>query len=136
MDHVQPEYLDVLYTKVGATYGRAALVDAKREFSIYVSVCLIKPDKELVEPQFLAAAMNTAAVKKQADHRIKGIGVPDLHLDQIREFLLPLPHIEQQRRFADRVSEIRELEAAQAASRQRLDNLFQSLLHRAFQGEL
>jgi len=132
----KPEYLDVLYTKVGATYGRAALVDTEREFSIYVSVCLIKPNKELIEPQFLAAAMNTAAVKRQADQRIKGIGVPDLHLDQIREFLLPMPHIDHQRRFANRVCEIRELEAAQANSRKRLDDLFQSLLHRAFQGAL
>jgi hypothetical protein len=35
-----------------------------------------------------------------------------------------------------RVLEVRELESAQAASRQRLDALFQSMLHRAFQGEL
>jgi len=32
--------------------------------------------------------------------------------------------------------EIRELAAAQSASRQRIDDLFQSLLHRAFQGAL
>jgi len=38
--------------------------------------------------------------------------------------------------FATRVSEIRALQAEQAASRRRLDDLFQSMLHRAFQGEL
>ena len=32
--------------------------------------------------------------------------------------------------------EIRDLEAAQSASRQRLEALFQSMLHRAFNGEL
>ena len=37
---------------------------------------------------------------------------------------------------AARVSEIRAMKTAQAASRRRLDDLFQSLLHRAFQGEL
>jgi hypothetical protein len=41
-----------------------------------------------------------------------------------------------QNEFAKRVAEIRELEAGQATSRQRLEALFQSLLHRAFQAEL
>jgi hypothetical protein len=34
------------------------------------------------------------------------------------------------------VIKIREMEAAQIASRQRLSNLFQSMLQRAFNGEL
>ena len=33
-------------------------------------------------------------------------------------------------------AEIREMEAAQAGSRQRIESLFQSMLHRAFNGEL
>lgn len=38
--------------------------------------------------------------------------------------------------FAARVTDIRTMENEQAASRHRLDDLFQSLLHLAFQGEL
>lgn len=38
--------------------------------------------------------------------------------------------------FAARVTDIRTMENEQAASRYRLDDLFQSLLHRAFKGEL
>jgi hypothetical protein len=34
------------------------------------------------------------------------------------------------------VSEVRAIEKKQAESRRRLDDLFQSLLHRAFRGEL
>jgi len=41
-----------------------------------------------------------------------------------------------QKEFAQRVTEIRKMETAQATSHQRLDDLFQSLLHRAFNGEL
>jgi type I restriction enzyme S subunit len=130
------EYLDILYTKVGATYGRPALVDTKTEFSIYVSVCLIKPMKDVIDPHFLEVALGTPAVKSQADRSIKGIGVPDLHLDQIQKFLLPLPPLSLQKEFAVRVSDIRALQAEQAASRRRLDDLFHSMLHRAFQGEI
>jgi len=38
--------------------------------------------------------------------------------------------------FAARVSDIRAVQAEQAASCRRMDDLFQSHLHRAFQGEL
>lgn len=132
----KPEYLDILYTKVGATYGRPALIETTNEFSIYVSVCLIKPIKSEIDPHFLAAALGTTALKRQAGRSIKGIGVPDLHLDQIQKFILPLPPLPLQKEFAERVTKIRGLEAEQAASRSRLDSLFHSLLHGAFAGEL
>jgi type I restriction enzyme S subunit len=49
---------------------------------------------------------------------------------------LPVPPLPLQRTFAARVAEVRVIEAEQAQSRRRLDDLFQSLLHRAFNGEL
>jgi type I restriction enzyme S subunit len=132
----KPECLDILYTKVGATYGRPALVDTATEFSIYVSVCLIKPIHEIIDSHFLATTLGTPAIKRQADRSIKGIGVPDLHLDQIQKFVLPLPPLPQQKEFAKRSTEIQGLGGEQGASRRRLEDLFQSLLHRAFRGEL
>lgn len=86
-----PERGDVLYTKVGATYGIPAYVDTDIDFCLYVSVCLIKPKHELINSRFLAIQMDTPFVKHQADKRIKGIGVPDLHLNQIREFQIVCP---------------------------------------------
>ncbi len=132
----KPEKYDILYTKVGATYGRPAIIDTDREFSIYVSVCLIKPRKDLIDPRFLAAAMGTTAIKRQADNRIKGIGVPDLHLDQIQNFLLPLPPLPLQQKFAAIVESIERQKAAQRAHLAELDALFAALQHRAFRGEL
>jgi type I restriction enzyme S subunit len=127
---------DILYTKVGATYGRPALVNTDKEFSIYVSVCLIKPNRDLVEPIFLNTAMSTPAIKSQADRRIKGIGVPDLHLDQIQDFLIPLPPIEEQRTFVDYILAQEHLRTNELASLARLKDLFASIKERAFQGEL
>ena len=128
----KPERLDILYTKVGATYGRPAIVETDREFSLYVSVCIIKPRKDLIDPYFLNAAMGTSAVKNQADRRIKGIGVPDLHLDQIQSFLIPLPSMSQQREFTRRVTAVESLKTAQRAALAELDALFATLQHRAF----
>lgn len=80
-----PEKGDVLYTKVG-TYGIPAYVDTDEEFCLYVSVCLIKPKHDLINSKFLALQMDMPFIRHQADSRIKGIGVPDLHLNQIAEF--------------------------------------------------
>jgi type I restriction enzyme S subunit len=132
----RPERLDILYTKVGATYGRPAIIETDREFSIYVSVCLIKPNKELINPFYLSAALGSSAVKKQADSRIKGIGVPDLHLDQIQKFLIPLPTMEDQQRFSRRVKSVEKLKSEYNSAIVELDALFASLQHRAFRGEL
>ena len=91
-----PERGDVLYTKVGATYGIPAYVDTDIAFCLYVSVCLIKPKREVINPRFLSLSMEMPYVKHQADRRIKGIGVPDLHLNQISEFEILCPPLKEQ----------------------------------------
>ena len=97
----KPEFGDIIYTKVGATYGRASVVDTEKPFCLYVSVALIKPKKELVLPKFLQYAINHPYVKRQADKSIKGSGVPDLHLIEIKSFEIPLPSIELQTQFRE-----------------------------------
>ncbi len=94
-----PERGDVLYTKVGATYGIPAYVDTDTEFCLYVSVCLIKPKHDEIDSRFLALSMSMPYIKRQADSRIKGIGVPDLHLNQISEFDILCPPREEQELF-------------------------------------
>jgi type I restriction enzyme, S subunit len=61
---------------------------------------------------------------------------PNLNTGIMKNFPIAVPPLPLQRQFAARVAEVRALEAQQAASRQRLDDLFQSMLHRAFRGEL
>ena len=100
-----PEKGDVLYTKVG-TYGIPALVDTDKDFCLYVSVALLKPKSEIVNSQFLTISMAQPYIKNQADKRIKGIGVPDLHLNQIREFDILLPPLELQNQFKAFVQQI------------------------------
>lgn len=56
----------------------------------------------------------------------------NINLRILSKLVIPVPPLPLQQEFAQRVSEIRGLEAAQAASRQRTEHLFQSMLHRAF----
>lgn len=131
-----PEFEDIIYTKVGATYGRAVIVDTDKPFSLYVSVALIKPDKTKVNPYFLKAAINHPFVKRQADKSIKGAGVPDLHLIEIKSFKIPLPPMKQQIEFALIVEKVEMLKGFYNESLLELKNMFGVLSQRAFKGEL
>ena len=48
-------------------------------------------------------------MKRQADRQVKGIGVPDLHLVEIKKFKVFNPPIELQNQFADFVTKVDKL---------------------------
>lgn len=127
-----PKKGDVLYTKVGATYGIPAYVDTDIPFCLYVSVCLIKPNRLLINSRFLSASMGMSYVKEQADRRVKGIGVPDLHLNQIREFDIILPPIEVQNEFVIFLEKTDKLKQKIKQSLAALELLKKSLMQKYF----
>ena len=127
-----PEKGDILYTKVGATYGIPALVDTDRAFCLYVSVALLKPKSEIVNSQFLTTSMAQPYIKNQADKRIKGIGVPDLHLNQIREFEVLVPPLELQNQFNSFVQQIDKSKFAVQKSLEKAETLYKSLMQEYF----
>lgn len=131
-----PQKNDILYSKVGATYGRAVIVDTERPFSLYVSVALLKPDSNKINSNFLKFAMNHPFVKRQADRAIKGAGVPDLHLVEIKSFKIPLPSMKEQVDFSIIVDNFLKIKSFYQNSLIELENLFGSLSQRAFRGEL
>ncbi|MDX9793530.1 MAG: restriction endonuclease subunit S [Kiritimatiellia bacterium] len=60
----------------------------------------------------------------------------NINLAILRNLKLPFPPLALQREFAGRVAAVERLKAAQRASLAELDELFASLQHRAFRGEL
>ena len=134
-----PENNDILYTKVGATYGYAAKVDFDYEFSIYVSLALIKPSR-LLNSDYLELLFNSPLVFNQARHRVSGSGVPDLHLIEIRDFKLPIPPKEEQTEIVKRVENLftkaDQIEVQYQQLKEKIDSLPQAILAKAFKGEL
>lgn len=127
-----PEFGDILYTKVGATYGIPAYVDTHRPFCLYVSVCLIKPKHDKINARFLSLSMAMPYVKRQADERIKGIGVPDLHLNQIKEFEILCPPRKKQDEYVLFVEQTDKLKAQVQKSLEQLETLKKALMQEYF----
>ena len=96
---IQPKRNDILMSKNGVNYGVAAVNDTDEVFDIYVSLALLRPRTDMVNPVYLRCAINNPDTKRQFDSSIKGIGVPNLHLGEIKKTKILLPPISQQNEF-------------------------------------
>ena len=94
---ISPKVGDILLAKNGTT-GVAAIVDREEVFDIYVSLALIRIVENTVDPIYVLRAIESSFIQDCFKSSLKGIGVPNLHLEHIRKTLLPIPpHSEQNR---------------------------------------
>ena len=76
-------------------------------------------------------------MKRRLTEMARGaVGQANINAMELRSIEFPVPPLPLQKKFAEHVSGIRAMEAEQVAGRARLDDLFQSMLHRAFRGEI
>ncbi len=136
---VAPKNNDILLAKNGTT-GVAALVKDDREFSIYVTIALVRPQTLCVSPNYLFRLINSPCSKEQFNQNLTGIGVPNLHLRDIRETKIPLPPLAEQERIVQRIESLfAKLDTAKELLEEALisfESRKSALLHQAFTGEL
>jgi len=104
---IAPRKNDILLAKNGTT-GVAALVDKAEIFDIYVSLAILRLKKEY-NPKYILEGINSIETNQQFKRSLKGIGVPNLHLKEIKKVKIPIPPIELQNKFAQRVEKIEKL---------------------------
>lgn len=138
-ERVAPQIDDVLLAKNGTT-GIAAMVETDKVFDIYVTLALLRPNKELVSPKYLLSVINSPNAKKQFNEHLTGIGVPNLHLRDIRVVDIDVPSIDEQHEI---VRLLENLIVNEQQSRdllvetyERIDLMKKAVLARAFRGEL
>lgn len=101
---IAPRRGDILLAKNGTT-GVAALVECNEVFDIYVSLAILRL-KEHNNPKYILEAINSQGTKEQFNKSLKGIGVPNLHLGEIKKAKIIIPPIELQNQFADFVAQV------------------------------
>jgi type I restriction enzyme S subunit len=125
---------EVLVACVGSI-GKIALADKSLNgCNIVRAVARIRCSG--IDRCFLAWYLSTPAIQHHFTAATRTVNQPTLNIAQIQETPVLVPPADLQSTFAARVAEVRAMEEKQAESRRRLDDLFQSLLHRAFRGEL
>jgi type I restriction enzyme, S subunit len=130
----KPERGDILYTK-GGTTGIAAAIDFDQEIAVWVHVALLKPKSDLVLTQWLEAMLNSEFCYRQSQKLTRGIANHDLGLTRMVDIRVLLPTMETQKRFVERINEVKRLKTLRTEGLNKSANLFASLQHRAFRGE-
>lgn len=97
----KPKKGDLLLSKNG-TIGITKIVDWDWEFSIFVSLALIKPDR-LIDVEYLNYYFKSDIMAYQLHHGSKQITVTNLHLDKIREFYIVTPPIKEQQQIVEKI---------------------------------
>jgi type I restriction enzyme S subunit len=100
-----PEKGDILITKSG-TIGRTAVVATEQEFSLFVSVALIKLAGLSLEPRFVELALEFFVNQEIGKEFVKGSAVKNLHLDQIVKLPIPVPPLHEQKRIVEILNSI------------------------------
>ena len=117
-NRLAPELNDILLAKNG-TIGRAALVDRDIEFDVYVTLAVIRLFKNHISPQYIHKIIESKYIQDFFKGEQKGIGVPNLHLENIRRTLIPLPPQSEQVRISNTVQKL--LEILEAVENNKVD---------------
>ena len=104
-ERCNPEQGDILLTKVGTT-GIPVIVDTNDEFSLFVSVALLKFNQNLLYNKYLVHLINSPLVQKQASENTKGVGNKNWVMRDIANTLIALPPLAEQHRIVSQIAEI------------------------------
>jgi type I restriction enzyme, S subunit len=100
-----PELGDLLLSKNG-TIGLTKVIDWDWEFSVFVSLALIKIRKEKLDIYYLDQFFKSGFIFDQLKKRAKQGTVTNLHLEEIRELIIPLPPLPEQHTIAQALSDV------------------------------
>ncbi|MEZ9462755.1 restriction endonuclease subunit S [Vibrio splendidus] len=134
-----PDKGDVLISCSGSV-GRVSLVDADDQYVMVRSAALVKVLDDYIVNQFLMYVLQSPNLQKRIEESSKSTAQSNLFLGPIKELEIPFPTFTEQKeivRLVDQYFAFAETIEAQVKKAQaKVDNLTQSILAKAFRGEL
>jgi type I restriction enzyme S subunit len=129
---------DILYSREG-TVGIACQIPPDTELCLGQRMVVIRAGSE-VNPKFLTIVLNSEKIMSTVRKMTIGSTVPRVNMKDIRSYPIPVPFLEEQTEIVRRVEELFAyactIEQKAAAALERVNNLTQSILAKAFRGEL
>jgi type I restriction enzyme, S subunit len=134
-----PQEGDILITKSG-TIGRLAIVPKSPEFSLFVSVALIKHKREFLNSKYLIYCLENHVSHLDINQQIKGGLLKNYHLEDLRLAQIQLPPLSIQAKIVEKIETLlSELDSGKAqllTAQAQLKTYRQAVLKYAFEGKL
>ena len=96
---------DVLLSTVGS-YGHPAVVKSDKKFLFQRHIAYLKPRKELIDSDYLHGAILAPDVQRQIEDSVKGIAQKTLNLSEIKNMMIPVPNLREQKEYATFAAQI------------------------------
>ncbi len=121
------------------TIGETRILDLDFPFALLDSVCVVNIDKA-ISHRYLNYALRGEWVQKQIYSKTKGVALKQVSVGAVRELVIPIPIYFEQREIVNKLdymlSKAVKVEKQYLDAKARLDRLTQSILAKAFRGEL
>jgi len=133
----QLKEFDILVNLVGASIGRGAIVEKEvLPANINQAVAKIQPNRNLINPYFLLSQV----ISKSFQAELTGTKVENaranISLGNVRNIPVILPKLEIQNSFVEKLNCLKKALKNSESESENYELLFQSLLQKAFKGEL
>ncbi len=101
---IKPQINDIFMTRIGSV-GKCAVYNKEKDLAYYVSLALIRPDKEIVNSYYLKYLIESSIGTKELRKRTLVNAVPiKINKDDIGRIKLPIPSMEKQQKVVSILS--------------------------------
>ena len=99
----KPTLNDIIYSRIGAALGKARVVYSDRDFIVSYSCCVIRT---LIDEEYLRYYLESPFILRHSVLARQSIGVPDLGMGEIKQYLVALPPLKEQKRIVAKIEEL------------------------------
>ncbi|WP_347202237.1 restriction endonuclease subunit S [Nonlabens sp.] len=126
---------NTVLVSINGTIGKVAFYN-NEPIMLGKSACYFNLIEGVVNRSFLYNIFYSPYFKRYAGNQATGSTIKNVSLKTMRAFPIPYPPLKLQNQFAERVAQIEKQKLQAEASLVKAEELFSSLLQRAFKGEL
>ncbi|WP_377887977.1 restriction endonuclease subunit S [Alkalihalobacillus sp. R86527] len=140
---VEPQKEDIIYCRegsgdIGKAVGKAGLL-MDDGVCLAQRVVLLRPNKKVILPKYFSYVLNSPLVLKQVASNISQTTSPRINMSTLKQLNIPLAPIKEQQKIVGIIEknlDIEEKANVYHTINENLDLLMQSILSKAFRGEL
>lgn len=134
-----PEPGDIIFTRE-APMGEAAIIPPKNKLCLGQRTMLIRPIEKYLSAKYLLISLMDSNFRKRSEKKAVGTGVKHFRVGDVSNLEIAIPPTEEQTEIVCRVEELfafsKRIEQQATTALENVNNLTQSILAKAFRGEL